>query len=74
MLDGRRRAVAGRRAGRTSSPDFFRTIMGLGEVSTSLSSGELVSASSWRKDAAGIAESVDDREWEIFRAVLESRK
>ena len=59
MLDGRRRDEEGRRAGRTSSPDFLRTIGGLDDISASLSSGELVSADSRAKS---MAVSVDDRE------------
>lgn len=69
MLDGRRRA--GRRAGRTSSPDFFRTMGGLLDISSSLSSGELVRASS---RFVSIAVSVDDRECEIFLADLDRRR
>lgn len=70
ILDGRRRADAGRRAGRTNSPDFFLTIGGFGDESPSLSSGELVNASSFCK----IDDSVAEREWEILRASFDSRK
>lgn len=63
MLDGRRLAEEGRRAGRTSSPDFLRTIRGLHDISSSLSSGELVNADSRVNSRVNsMAVSVDDRE------------
>lgn len=78
MLEGRRRE-AGRRAGLTSSPDFFRT-MGGRLVGPSLSSS---SSESCLEDAGEVIricvgdsnmmlESVLDRECEILRASLDN--
>lgn len=65
MLDGRRRAEGGRKAGLTSSPDFLRTIGDFGSGSSrSLSSGELVRASSCFRV---IEFSTNDREWATMR-------
>ena len=80
MLDGLRLAEEGRRAGRTNSPDFFRSIGGfLGRrsscsVSSSLSEGEdvrdgYVCALARSKWADG---SVADLECEIFRASFDN--
>ena len=68
MLEYRRREE-GRRAGLTSSPDFFRTSEGLnGFSSSSLSSEPCVGDSSNCCLGFKIAVSVDDRECEIFLA------
>lgn len=59
----------GRRAGRTSSPDFFRTIGGLGMGSSpSLSSESCIEES----EMALATSIVEDRECEILRASWDS--
>lgn len=62
MLEGRRLV---RRAGRTTSPDFFRTIGGLGARSSRSLSTDDESSESARN---WMSFSVDEREWEMALA------
>ncbi len=81
MLDGRRRD-GGRSAGLTSSPDFFRTMIGLcgGLSAPSLSSGEATADDAVDDDgdcavaatSTLMEPSVEEREWLILRASRES--
>ncbi len=75
MLEGRRLENDGLKAGLTSSPDFFRTIVAFTRASSSSSSGSLESVSLPSlvplRSSSKAEPSVEDREWEIFRASLD---
>lgn len=77
ILDGRLRDDEGLRAGRTSSPDFLRSMGGfLWESSSSLSSSSDVEfgVSVSRLRSIKTAESVFDREWAILRCPWDSAR